>query len=70
MEGRIGDQLRKARQERKVNQIELARLANVGVNTIYRLERHLNADSIDAIERIADALGKKIVLVDKSEESL
>jgi transcriptional regulator with XRE-family HTH domain len=53
----------------KITQPDLAQVANVSVNTLYKIERGQANPTLDVIEKIADVLGlelrieaKKVIL--------
>ncbi len=54
---RIGDQVREIRKRRFLTQGELADRAQIGVNTIIRIERNQVEPQGRTIRKLADALG-------------
>ncbi len=59
---KIGDRLRDLRVRRALTQAELAEKADVGTNTVARLERNETEPHMSTLRKLADALG-----VDPSE---
>jgi len=58
----LGDVIRNRRKELKIIQPRLAELAQVSVNTLYKLERGQGNPSWDVINRLADVLGMELTL--------
>jgi transcriptional regulator with XRE-family HTH domain len=50
------------RKQLKITQPHLAELANVNINTIYRLERNEANPTLEVLTRIADVLGMELKL--------
>jgi transcriptional regulator with XRE-family HTH domain len=44
----------------KITQPDLAQLAKIGVNTLYKIERAQANPTLDVIEKIADVLGLEL----------
>lgn len=61
----ISQALRRRRKELKLTQPYLADLAEVSVNTIFKIERGEANPTIEVITKIANVLGMKIQLVIK-----
>jgi len=59
---RIGKAIRERRRALKVTQPDLAELAQVSVNTLYRIERGQANPTLDILEKIADVLGFELML--------
>ncbi len=58
----LGETLRKRRKELNITQPHLAELANVSINTLYKLERGQGNPSIEVINKLADVLGMELKL--------
>jgi transcriptional regulator with XRE-family HTH domain len=56
----IGQRVRKLRKDRRLSQIVLAELAGVHYNTLKRIERGQGNPSVEALVRIAEALGAEL----------
>jgi len=59
---RIGEAIRKRRKSLKITQPDLADLANISVNTLYKIERGEGNPTLDVLEKIVDVLGLEIKL--------
>lgn len=57
---RFGLNLSEAREESKLTQAELARLASMNQPQLSRLERGLHCPRLDSAVRLADALGVRL----------
>lgn len=62
----IGTAIQKRRKLLKITQSHLAELANVNVNTIYRLERNEANPTINVLTKIGDVLGMELNVTVKS----
>lgn len=58
----IGDTIKKRRKQLRITQTNLAELAEVSPNTIYKLERGLANPTIEIIGKIADVLGMELTI--------
>ena len=58
----IGETIRDRRKELRITQPHLAELANVSINTLYKLERGQGNPSLDVISKLADVLGMELQL--------
>lgn len=58
----LGETIRKRRKSLKITQPYLADLANISVNTLYKIERGEANPTIDILKKIADVLGLEIKL--------
>ncbi|WP_367392093.1 helix-turn-helix domain-containing protein [Lewinella sp. LCG006] len=58
----IGEQIKERRKLLGLRQPDLAELADVSVNTLYKLERGQNNPTLDILERILKVLGLEIHL--------
>lgn len=63
----LGSALRSERRTQGLTQEELAALAGVGVVTIYNIERGKPTTRLDAILRVASALGLHLALTSASD---
>lgn len=59
---RVGEAIRKRRKSLKITQPDLADLAKISVNTLYKIERGEGNPTLDVLEKIADVLGLEIKL--------
>lgn len=62
----IGESIKRRRKALKITQPYLADLAEVSVNTIFKIESGEANPTIEVITKIADVLGMKIQLVIKN----
>ena len=62
----IGTALKQRRKSLRVTQPELADLAGVHINTLYKIERGQGNPTIETIDRIAAVLGMELQLVIKT----
>ncbi len=60
----------KVRREKHVSMEELAEKTGIGRSTLYNYENGLFSPTIDALEKIADALGVQIEELYEKEEKL
>lgn len=58
----IGKSIRLRRKALKITQPDLAQLAKVSTNTLYKIERGQANPTIDIIEKITDVLGLELKL--------
>lgn len=58
----IGKVIKKRRKELNIRQPDLADLASISVNTLYKIERDTANPTLDILERIATVLGMEIRL--------
>jgi len=61
-DARIGEAIRKRRKSLKITQPDLADLANISVNTLYKIERGEGNPTLDILGKIVDVLGLEIKL--------
>jgi len=59
---RIGEAIRKRRKDLKITQPDLAELAKISVNTLYKIERGEGNPTLEVLEKIGDVLGLEIKL--------
>lgn len=58
----IGTRIKARRKSLKITQPNLAELANVSVNTLYKIERGQTNPTLDIIEKITNVLGLEVKL--------
>ena len=58
----IGQAIKARRKALKITQPDLAQLANVGINTLYKVERGQTNPTLDIIEKITGVLGLEVKL--------
>ncbi len=58
----IGQIIKERRKELRITQPDLAELADVSLNTIYKLERGQSNPSIEILTKLADVLGMEVKL--------
>ncbi len=58
----IGESIRQRRKELGITQPDLADLAGISINTLYKLERGQGNPSLDVIQKITTVLGMQLKL--------
>ena len=58
----IGEHIKTRRKTLRVTQPQLAALAEVSINTLYKIERGQANPTLDTLDKIADILGMEIRL--------
>ncbi len=58
----IGNDIKERRKTLKVTQPQLAALAEISVNTLYKIERGQANPTLDTLTKIADTLGLEVCL--------
>lgn len=58
----IGEQIRLRRKELKITQPDLAAIADISVNTLYKIERGQANATIEVLGKILDVLGLEIII--------
>ena len=58
----IGESIRNRRKELRITQPHLAELAQISVNTLYKIERGLGNPSLKVLYQLADVLGMELKL--------
>ncbi len=58
----IGNSIKQRRKALKITQPNLAQLANVAINSLYKIERGQANPTIDILEKITEVLGLEIKL--------
>ena len=66
---KIGTDIKNRRKMLKVTQSQLAELADVSINTLYKIERGQANPSLETLEKITDILGLEISLTVKNIEA-
>jgi len=64
----IGESIKNRRKTLKVTQIQLAELADISVNTLYKIEREQANPTLDTLTKISDILGMEVCLQLKKTE--
>lgn len=65
----VGRQIKNRRDDLKITQNELAELADISPNTLYKIERGQANPSLRILGQILDVLGLEIQLVSKSSHA-
>ena len=58
----IGNQIKLRRKTLRIKQAELANLADVSINTLYKIERGQANPALDTLKKIADILGMEVTM--------
>ena len=58
----IGEQIKRRRELLGLTQAHLSELADISINTLYKLERGQSNPTLDILERIMDVLGLELKL--------
>ncbi len=58
----IGRSIKLRRKALKITQSDLSQMANISINTLYKIERGQTNPTIDIIEKITNVLGLEIIL--------
>ncbi len=58
----IGEVIKERRKSLRINQINLAEMAGISKNTLYKIERGQTNPTIEVLKKIADILGLEIKL--------
>jgi len=64
----IGESIKNRRKTLKVTQVQLAELADISVNTLYKIEREQANPTLDTLTKISDILGMEVCLQLKKTE--
>jgi transcriptional regulator with XRE-family HTH domain len=59
---KVGQAIRNRRKELNITQPHLAELAQISVNTLYKLERGQGNPSLDILIKLSDVLGMELKL--------
>jgi y4mF family transcriptional regulator len=66
----IGNSIKSRRKALRVTQPQLADLAGISVNTLYKIERGQANPTLDTLTKIADTLGMEVCLRVRDLENL
>lgn len=66
----LGQHLKQRRKALKITQPQLAELAGVSVNTLYKIERGQGNPTLETLHQLAEILGMELQLVVKTPEML
>lgn len=66
----IGNSIKSRRKALRVTQSQLADLAGISVNTLYKIEREQANPTLDTLVKIVDILGMEVCLRVKDLEKL
>ncbi len=58
----LGEAIKNRRKELNITQPHLAELAQISINTLYKLEKGPGNPSIDVINKLAEVLGMELIL--------
>lgn len=58
----IGEQIRQRRKQLKITQPDLAEIAGVSTNTLYKIERGQANPTMDVLYKIIEVLGMELTL--------
>ncbi|HBX51292.1 MAG: transcriptional regulator [Bacteroidetes bacterium RIFOXYA12_FULL_35_11] len=58
----LGETIKARRKELSITQPHLAELAEISVNTLYKLERGQGNPSLEVLNKLADVLGMELTL--------
>jgi transcriptional regulator with XRE-family HTH domain len=62
LDTRIGEAIKKRRNSLKITQPDLADLAKISINTLYKIERGEGNPTLNILEKIVDVLGLELKL--------
>ncbi|PZR23849.1 MAG: transcriptional regulator [Citrobacter freundii] len=65
----IGNAIKERRNALNIRQPDLAELAQVSLNTVYRLERGMGNPSLDVLQKMADVLGMELLMTVRQQHS-
>tara|TARA_R110002049_G_scaffold135233_3_gene294756 strand:+ start:244 stop:450 length:207 start_codon:yes stop_codon:yes gene_type:complete len=66
----IGKSLKERRKTLRVTQAQLAELAEISVNTLYKIERGQTNPTLETLTKIADILGMEVCLQVKKPQKI
>ncbi len=58
----VGKSIKERRKTLRVTQPQVAELANISVNTLYKIERGQANPTLETLTKIADVLGMEVIL--------
>lgn len=59
---KIGQLIKQRRDHLRITQKQLADMADIGINTLYKIETGQSNPTIESIQKISDILGMEITL--------
>lgn len=66
----VGKSIKERRKTLRVTQPQVAELANISVNTLYKIERGQANPTLETLTKIADVLGMEVSLQVKNLQKL
>jgi len=66
----VGNSIKERRKTLRVTQSQLAGLAEISVNTLYKIERGQANPTLDTLTKIADVLGMEVCLQVKKPQKI
>jgi len=66
----VGKSIKERRKTLKVTQPQVAELANISINTLYKIERGQANPTLETLTKIADVLGMEVILKVKNLQNL
>lgn len=61
-ENKLGESIKQRRKALRVSQAQLAELAGISVNTLYKIERGQTNPRLETLSKIGDVLGMEVYL--------
>ena len=66
----VGKSIKERRKTLRVTQPQVAELADISVNTLYKIERGQANPTLETLTKIADVLGMEVILQVKNFQKL
>ena len=66
----IGKSIKERRKGLRVTQTQLAELAGISVNTLYKIEREQTNPTLETLTKISDVLGMEVCLQLKTPQKI
>ena len=66
----IGKRIKERRKTLRVSQAQLAELAGISVNTLYKIEREQTNPTLETLTKIANVLGLEVCLQVKKPQKI
>lgn len=66
----IGQRIKERRKTLRVSQAQLAELAGISVNTLYKIEREQTNPTLETLTKIANVLGLEVCLQVKKPKKI
>ena len=66
----VGENIKERRKTLRVTQPQVAELADISVNTLYKIERGQANPTLETLTKIADVLGMEVILQVKNLQKL